>query len=201
VPNQMRVIKAQVDDGEALERLHSRPRQRAGLPSPYPAALGAAITALEVRNGVRSPWHLERLSHYSMWPYWDTFACPVPEHVAGAVARPLALTLQEHTPGLVHATVVLEFAGAVEPLGLALDGARGRWELMELEYPSAALPAIPAPNRDLLLGPSTRLNDPFRRARTLDGPVGIPLSLPHRLQQRDAVWQRQLSDTPGIDLE
>lgn len=200
MPNQMRVIKAQVDDGEALERLHSRPRQRAGLPSPYPAALGAAITALEVRNGVRSPWHLERLSHYSMWPHWDTFANPSQQHAAGTVARPLALFLQEHTPGLVHATVVLEFAGTVEPLSLALDGARGRWELMELEYPADALAAIPPPTRDLPSARSTPTNDPLRRTRSLDGLPRIPLGLPQRLQP-DPAWQCQLPDTPGIDLE
>ncbi len=201
MPNQVAIIRAHLDDGEELERLRSRPHRRASLPSPRPAALAIAVTVLEVRKGVRSPWHLERLSHYSMWPSWDTFTGPTPQDLAGAVARPLTLTLQEHTPGLVHATVVLEFAGTVEPLGLALDGARGRWELMELEYSSADPATIPPPTRDLPAGSSTRISDPFRRARILDGPASIPLGLPHRSQQLDPAWQRQLPDTPGIELE
>jgi hypothetical protein len=202
LPIQMRTIKAQLDEGEELERLHSRPLWRARLTLPRPAALAIAVTAMEVRRGVRSPWHLERVSHYSMWPHWDTFPSPPARpHLAGTAARPLAVHLQEHTPGLVHATLVLEFAGTVEPLGLCLDGARGHWELMALEYPSATPPAIPPPSRDLPSERSTRSNDPFRRTRSLDHALGIPLGPPQRFQPHDPAWQRQLPDTPGIDLE
>jgi len=201
LPNQITTIKAHLDDAEELERLHSRPRQRPTLPSPRPAALAIAVTVLEVQKGVRSPWHLERLSHYTMWPAWDTFANPAPPDLAGAVARPLTLTLQEHTPGLVHATVVLEFAGTAEPLSLALDGARGRWELIELEYSSPDRPTIPPPARGLTAGPPTRIPDPFRRGRVLDGPAGIPLGPPRGTWQLDPAWQPQLPDTLGIELE
>jgi hypothetical protein len=200
----MRVIKAQLDDGEELERLHSRPFWRARLTAPRPAALAIAVTAVEVRKGVRSPWHLERVSHYSIWPHWETLPSPpaLPRR-AGTAARPLAVFLQEHTPGLVHATLVLEFAGTVEPLGLCLDGARGRWELMALEYPSATPSAIPRPTRERNL-PSERptpTNDPFRPARSLDHALGLPLSAAQQFQPHDPAWRRQLPETPGIDLE
>jgi hypothetical protein len=103
--------------------------------------------------------------------------------------------------GVVHATVVLEFAGTVEPLGLCLDGARGRWELVALEYPSVTPPAIAPPTRDLPSGRSTPTNNPFRRARSLDRALGIPLGPPQHFQPHDPAWPRQLPEAPGIDLE
>jgi hypothetical protein len=123
--------------------------------------------------------------------------CPNRVH-RGCRATPLSLFLQEHTPGLVHATVVLEFAGTAEPLSLALDGARGRWELIELEYSSPDPPTIPPPTRNLTAGPPNRIADPFRRGRILDG---IPLGLSRGPRQLDPAWQPQLPDTPGIELE
>jgi hypothetical protein len=198
----MRTIKAHLDEEEELERLHSRPLWRARLTSPRPAALAIAVTAMEVRKGVRSPWHLERVSHYSMWPHWDAFPSPpAVQRLAGTAARPLAAYLQEHTPGLVHATLVLEFAGTVEPLGLCLDGARGHWELMALEYPSATPPAISRPARDLPSERSTPTIDPFRRTRSLEHALGVPLRPPQHFQSPDPAWPRDLPDTLGIDLE
>jgi hypothetical protein len=201
LPNQVRIIRAHLDEAEETERLRSRPRQRPTLPSPRPAALSIAVTVLEVRNGVRSPWHLERLSHYTMWPFWDTLADHSTPHQAGTAARPLSLTLQEHTPGLVHATVVLEFAGTVQPISLSLDGAHGRWELIELEYPTATtLPRIPPPTPDLP-PQSQRANHLHRRGHTLNGAPHFPLGQPRRPPQRDPPWQPQPLDTPGIELE
>jgi len=138
--------------------------------------------------------------HYSLWPHWDTFAIPIRTHLAGAVARPLALSLQEHTPGLVHATVVLDFAGAVEPLALGLDGAHGRWELIELDYPSTTLLQTQARTLDLPPPPSPP-SERYRAARTLEGASSIPFGLAHQLPQRDPAWQRHLPDASGIDLE
>lgn len=41
---------------------------------------------------------------------------------------------QEHVPGLAEVTVLIRQAGRVVPIAMRLDGAKGRWELVELEY-------------------------------------------------------------------
>jgi hypothetical protein len=197
LPNQIRTIKACIDESEQVERQRSRPCRRPTLPSPRPAALAIAVTIMEVRKGVRSPWHLERVSHYSLWPLWDTLAEPTEDHPNGTAARPLRLTLEEHTPGLVHATIVLEYAGTIEPIALALDGAHGRWELIELEYARPTPRDIPPLTRDLPAAPSGHRPRP---ARTLNGQHDIPLGLPQRLEPNPA-WRPQLLDTRAIDLE
>ena len=133
---QVTSIKAHVEVEEQHERDRVRPRQRLALPSPRPAAAAIAVTAVEVRAGVRPPWHLERVSHYSLWRLWEQFAQPAPPNPAATAALPLTVLIQEPTPGLVNATVTVRFAGTVEPIALALDGARGWWELMELECSS-----------------------------------------------------------------
>jgi hypothetical protein len=51
-------------------------------------------------------------------------ARPAPPDPAATAARPLVVLIQELTPGLVDATVIVQFAGGVEPLALTLDGAR-----------------------------------------------------------------------------
>ena len=130
---QVTSIKAHLEVEEQSERDRVRPRQRLALPSPRRAAAVIAVTAVEVRAGVRPPWHLDRVSHCSLWPCWDHFAQPGPPNPAATAAIPLTVLIQEPTPGLANATVTVRFAGTVEPVALALDGARGWWELMELE--------------------------------------------------------------------
>jgi hypothetical protein len=93
---------------------------------------------------------------------WDHFAQPAPPNPAATAARPLAVLTHELTPGLVHATVIVQFAGAVEPLALTLDGARGCWELMELECPT-----------DITSDPPT--HPPHPTAPALDQPADPPL--------------------------
>lgn len=97
---QVRSIKAHLDVDELRERARVRPRQRLGLPSPRPAAAAIAVTVIEVQAGVRSPWHLERVSHYSLWPVWDRFAGPAPPDPAATAARPLAVLIQRTHPRL-----------------------------------------------------------------------------------------------------
>jgi len=110
--------------------------------------------------------------HYSLWPHWDTFAIPIRTHLAGAV----------------------------EPLALGLDGAHGRWELIELDYPSTTLLQTQARTLDLPPPPSPP-SERYRAARTLEGASSIPFGLAHQLPQRDPAWQRHLPDASGIDLE
>jgi hypothetical protein len=41
---------------------------------------------------------------------------------------------QEHVPGLAEVTVLVRRGGRVVPIAMRLDGAKGRWELVELQY-------------------------------------------------------------------
>ena len=115
LPPQVKIIKAHLEVDELRERRRIRPQQRLALPSPRPAAVAIAVTVIEVQAGVRSPWHLERISHYSLWPLWDRFARPAPPDPAATAARALAVVVQELTPGLVDATVVIQFASTAHP--------------------------------------------------------------------------------------
>jgi hypothetical protein len=200
LPRRVRIIKAHLDASEQDERSRARPRQRLGLPSPRPAAAAIAVTVVEVQAGVRSPWQLERVSHYSLWPVWDGFARPAPADPAATAARPLAIFVQEHTPGRVNATVVVEFAGTVEPLALVLDGARGWWELMELECscdlgpdPPAEIPGLRAPLR--------RLDVPASPGKFPGLPTELPLPWANRWPGQQLERGLDPLEGPSIDLE
>jgi hypothetical protein len=41
---------------------------------------------------------------------------------------------QEHTPGLAEVTVLVRRRGRVVPVAMRLDGAKGRWEVVEIQY-------------------------------------------------------------------
>jgi hypothetical protein len=199
LPAQARIIKAHLDVDELRERARARPQQRLALPSPRPAAAAIAVTVIEVRAGVRSPWHLERVSHYSLWPTWDRFARPAPTDPAATAARPLAILIQELTPGLVDATVIVQFAGTIEPLALRLDGARGRWELMELGC-SSGIPDRPT----VIPGLSPAALERVDRTRLSKGLPAQPPDLSHPWTARwpDPHLDRAPDpfDGPSIDL-
>lgn len=90
--------------------------------------------------------------------------------------HPLAILIQELTPGLVDATGIVQFAGTIEPLALRLDGARGRWELMELVCSSDISPASAFDLPDQKTSTVEEPSDP----PLLRGPPGRPagISLP-----------------------
>jgi hypothetical protein len=46
---------------------------------------------------------------------------------------------QEHVPGLAEVTVLVRRGGRVVPVAMRLDGAKGRWELVELQILTARL--------------------------------------------------------------
>jgi hypothetical protein len=197
---QVRIIRAQLGVEELRERARVRPRQRLALPSPRPAAAAIAVTVIEVQAGVRSPWQLERVSHYSLWPMWDRFAGPAPPDPAATAARPLVVLVQEHTPGLVDASVIVQFAGTIEPLALRLDGARGRWELMELECPSHVAPDPPAAIPDPKAAPLERVDDPSVPQRPPGQPSDPLLPRPGRWPYPELGKATDPSDSPGIDF-
>jgi hypothetical protein len=132
----VRTVRARLDDLEDRRRRIQRPQRHRTLPTPAPAAVVTAIIVVEVRAGLRPPHQLERLSHYSLWPAWADLAQPPPDRPVPIIPRPLAVTVREVSPGLVDATVVIDFGGRTHALGLRLDGAPGFWQLVELDYPT-----------------------------------------------------------------
>jgi hypothetical protein len=126
-------IRAQVDPYEDSERdtLRAQARRRLG----PPAAAGAriALALCEVEAGMRSPLQLERLCHLSLWPKLSARLrrSGGPAVTASSLVRVIA---QEHTPGLAEVTVLIDRGGRVVPVAMRLDGAKGRWELIELQY-------------------------------------------------------------------
>ena len=52
----------------------------------------------------------------------------------GAVGSLVRVVAQEHMPGLAEVTVLVRRGGRVVPVAMRLDGAKGRWELIELQY-------------------------------------------------------------------
>jgi hypothetical protein len=126
-------ITAQVDIWEERERDTLRTRARHQLGSPARAGAMIALAICEVEAGLRSPLQLEQRCHLSLWPKLSARlrrsggpAVPV-----GSLVRVVA---QEHVPGLAEVTVLVRRAGRVVPVAMRLDGAKGRWELVELQY-------------------------------------------------------------------
>jgi len=126
-------IAAQLDPYEERERDTLRTRARQQLGSPARAGARIALAICEVEAGLRSPLQLEELCHWTVWPKLSNRlrrsggpAVPV-----GSLVRVVA---QEHTPGLAEVTVLVRRGGRVVPVAMRLDGAKGRWELVELQY-------------------------------------------------------------------
>jgi Family of unknown function (DUF6459) len=128
-------ICAHLDIWEERERdtLRTRTRTRQQLGSPARAGARIALAICEVEAGLRSPLQLEQRCHLTLWPKLSARlrrsggpAVPV-----GSLVRVIA---QEHVPGLAEVTVLVRRGGRVAPLAMRLDGAKGRWELIELQY-------------------------------------------------------------------
>jgi hypothetical protein len=126
-------ITAQLDPYEERERDTLRRTARQQLGSPARAGARIALAICEVEAGLRSPLQLEQLCHWTVWPKLSARlrrsggpAVPV-----GSLVRVVA---QEHVPGLAEVTVLIRRSGRVVPLAMRLDGAKGRWELIELQY-------------------------------------------------------------------
>jgi Family of unknown function (DUF6459) len=126
-------ICAQVDIWEERERDTLRTPARRQLGSPAQVGARIALAICEVEAGLRSPLQLEQRCHLSLWPKLSARlrrsggpAVPV-----GSLVRVIA---QEHLPGLAEVTVLVRRAGRVVPVAMRLDGAKGRWELVELQY-------------------------------------------------------------------
>jgi hypothetical protein len=126
-------ITAQLDPYEERERDTLRAPARAWLGSPAQAGARLALAICEIEAGLRSPLQLEQRCHLTLWPKLSQRlrrsggpAVPV-----GSLVRVVA---QEHVPGLAEVTVLVRRGGRVVPVAMRLDGAKGRWELVELQY-------------------------------------------------------------------
>ena len=126
-------IAAQLDIWEERERDTLRIPARRQLGSPAQAGARIALAICEVEAGLRSPLQLEQRCHLTLWPKLAERlqrsggpAVPV-----GSLVRVIA---QEHVPGLAEVLVLVRRGGRVMPLAMRLDGAKGRWELVELQY-------------------------------------------------------------------
>jgi hypothetical protein len=126
-------ICAQLDIWEERERDTLRSPARRQLGSPAQAGARIALAICEVEAGLRSPLQLEQRCHLTLWPRLSERlrrsggpAVPV-----GSLVRVVA---QEHVPGLAEVTVLVRRGGRVVPVAMRLDGAKGRWELVELQY-------------------------------------------------------------------
>jgi hypothetical protein len=126
-------ITAQLDPYEEHERDTLRTPARRQLGSPAQAGARIALALCEVEAGLRSPLQLEQRCHLTLWPKLSQRlrrsggpAVPV-----GSLVRVVA---QEHIPGLAEVLVLVRRGGRVVPVAMRLDGAKGRWELVELQY-------------------------------------------------------------------
>jgi Family of unknown function (DUF6459) len=126
-------ITAQLDPYEERERDTLRTPARQQLGSPALAGAQIALAICEVEAGLRSPLQLEQRCHLTLWPKLSARlrrsggpAVPV-----GSLVR---VIVQEHTPGLAEVLVLVRRGGRVVPVAMRLDGAKGRWELVELQY-------------------------------------------------------------------
>ena len=126
-------ICALLDPYEERERDTLRSTTRQELSAPGRAGARIALAICEVEAGLRSPLQLEQVCHLTLWPKLSQRlrrsggpAVPV-----GSLVRVVA---QEHTPGLAEVTVLIRRGGRVVPVALRLDGTKGRWELVELQY-------------------------------------------------------------------
>jgi Family of unknown function (DUF6459) len=126
-------IAAQLDPYEERERDTLRSRARQQLGSPARAGARIALAICEVEAGLRSPLQLEQRCHLTLWPKLSArLRCSGgPAVLVGSLVRVIA---QEHVPGLAEVTVLVRRGGRVVPVAMRLDGAKGRWELVELQY-------------------------------------------------------------------
>ena len=126
-------ITAQLDPYEQTERDTLRTQARRRLGSPAAAGARIAVALCEVEAGMRSPLQLERLCHLTVWP---KLSARLRRSGGPAVpARNLVRVIaQEHTLGLAEVTVLVRRGGRVVPVAMRLDGAKGHWELVELQY-------------------------------------------------------------------
>ena len=111
------------------------PGRRSCPPHPAVATQALVLAICEVEAGLRSPLQLEQRCRLTLWPKLSARLrrSGGPGVPVGSLVRVLA---QEHRPGLAEVTVLVLVRGRAGGAGgaMRLDGAKGRWELVELQY-------------------------------------------------------------------
>ena len=173
LPSSSPPIRAHFEHREANERDATRPLRRPAMASPVLMAGRIAVALLEVEAGLRPGRQLERHCHPTLWERLASRLCfgGGPAITCRSLRRVL---VQEHVPGLVEAVAVLERGRRVEAVAMRLDGATGRWELIELQYlpakEPAVVPAIPS-EADSQRQPAPVLAHTARPSRMLRWPA------------------------------
>jgi Family of unknown function (DUF6459) len=141
LPSSPPPIRAHFEHREADQRDATRLLRRPAMASPVLMAGRIAVALLEVEAGFRPGYQLERHCHPTLWERLAPRLCfgGGPAVTCRSLRRVL---VQEHIPGLVEAVAVLERGCRVEAVAMRLDGATGRWEVIELQYLPAAGPAV-----------------------------------------------------------
>jgi hypothetical protein len=126
-------LQAALDPYEQTERDSLRGQARRRLSSPAAAGARIALALCEVEAGMRSPLQLERLCHLSLWPRLAERLrrSGGPAVTAHSLVR---VVTHEHTPGLAEVSVLVRRGGRVVAVAIRLDGAKGHWELVELQW-------------------------------------------------------------------
>jgi hypothetical protein len=132
-PTITRPIRAKLERAELHERTDRRARIRRHLPSPVAAAVTIALALCEVEASNRSAAQLEPFFHHTLW----AAASPRIRRSGGPVVTTQSLirvVVQELTPGLVDAVVLVRRGARVAAITMRLDAAPGYWEVVELQY-------------------------------------------------------------------
>jgi hypothetical protein len=141
LPSSPPPIRAHFEHREATERDGARPLRRPAIASPVLIAGRIAVALLEIEAGLRPGHQLEPHCHPTLWERLAPRLCfgGGPAITCRSLRR---ILVQEHILGLVDAVAVLERGRRVEAVAMRLDGATGRWELIELQYVPATEPAV-----------------------------------------------------------
>jgi hypothetical protein len=125
-------ICAQVDPFEERERDTLRTRTRQQLGSPARAGARIALAICEVEAGLRSPLQLEQRCHLTVWPKLSARLrrSGGPAVPSGAWSESWPRSMSRGWPR----SPCWSAGGRVVPVAMRLDGAKGRWELVELQY-------------------------------------------------------------------
>ncbi len=129
----IRPIRAKFERPELQERIDRRARIRSELTSPATAAVTIALALCEVEAGNRSVAQLEPFFHHTLW----AAASPRIRRSGGQAVTTKSLVrvvLQESTPGLVDAVVLVRRGPRIVAITMRLDAAPGYWEVVEFQY-------------------------------------------------------------------
>jgi len=132
-PTITRPIRAKLERPEVSERADLRIHIRNRLPSPAATAVAITLALCEVEAGNRSAAQLEPVFHHTLWAAVST-RIRRSGGPAVTVQSLVRVVVQEFTPGLVDAVVLVRRGSRIAGIAMRLDAAPGHWEVVELQY-------------------------------------------------------------------